>query len=51
LISQSLIDEGTYEDKSLIDTYSKQLSGSRESTLTVLSSQAKNKNRYLNLPS
>lgn len=50
-ISQSLIDDGTAEGKSLIVTYSKQLSGSSESTLTVVSSQAKNKNLYLNLPS
>ena len=50
-ISQSLIEEGTADGKSLIVTYSKQLSGSRERTLTVVSSQAKNRNLYLNLPS
>ena len=51
LIWHSLIDEGNDDGISLIVTYSRLLSGSRDKTLTVVSSQAKNKNLYLNLPS
>jgi hypothetical protein len=46
-----LIEEGKDDGISLMVTYSKLLSGSRDKTLTVVSSQAKNKNLYLNLPS